>query len=717
MSDIVYNFFTEMFLLFQKIATFFLGLIAEAFISDKFSPNLTLFASFFGGDTNFEDIMDFSSSIGFVIVGLIIGYYMFMYFFGTVIEVKDSITTLLFRSVFAVIMVMLISQFSTTIVEFGDEFSKQAIAHIEEILTRDTTEAGKESWERFVDNTFHDPESSDSSEDKLVGEEMDKVVSAVTFLSKETSAPTINIIRAIINIVMYLVVAYQLLKLCFELIKRYITFGSLHMMGPIMGAFICSTDTVQIFTTYLKMYFTQIGIIIGTKLWIKLGLYMMGEVETSLVGSACIIGFLIIGVQLERLLKDMGFSVSNQGMALLDSVITPALIMGHVAKDGFGNGAITLGSAFGNVGAVKMGSVLTGRSIAPSAVAKTMNENFGGRMRQATGGGLTSSQLANMGKIIGEGNILRNAGLGNALAVLPRGEKRTAMQALCNTSFSGLTADLNKKGATLNATGAYDQVRNGIGVEIGFADGNKVQGFISDAPQANGISQAFVDSEGITRYLNTEGMDSDGMPIAAGTITGYEEVTRSDGRVISIPTGPEEFGENPTTGELETGVRMQSGFIVNGDNDASHYQIQTENGKSEQFFSYSGDGDDAKMLCGYVNTKTGVEIGRAQDKDSILREQPDEHLLAQSFNDTNGMFYGLGVKFDRVDSVRSENVSVEGKEDIKQVKGVTIIGTERDSEVPVKIHLSEALESYKQCKKDNTMNGYLLKIERGKKRK
>lgn len=755
MADLIQNAVLQFFLTMQRLIASLLGFLCDLFTFDEFTPELTRFNELFGGTEKTLPILEVFRDIGWVIAGILFVVTCITYMFGNAIEIKDSIIGCLGRVFVAIILCTIIDSFLVEAVTFGTDIGREMEVAICEALCIDGLDENlNPDWSEFIfisaeGNTV---DLSDEDNPKIEGGLLDNtqitgvynMYSDAYATSSEEAATMVAfyicLVGALFHIVIYMIIIYFFAKLCFELVRRYMVYGALTMISPSIPGFLTTSDSAQVFSNFIKMYGTQIGLIILTRIWIILSLCAMANVKTGIIEAFMIIAFISIGVQMERYAKDLGLTVTGQGMALLDSVVMTSTIalrsIGGVAK-GVGGAMIIGGSFAGATGVVKFGSILSGRPADDSSVLRTMQGNFGGvaretLMKKGVFTGPSNSEKATLSKLAGSG-FSNNRDVNGFLATLSPEARKEALQHLLDTNYAGINDYLkeNKGGLYLESTGNEFINGKGMAVQLIDPDDGKAyrNGFINSVAQADDAI-AFTGSNGEQLYFN---------PVGEGLQNEESFRLGKEGELIT---------DEPTSGELKYGFelnREQLGFMNNKegnletDYNANHYQVDThgdeqfllhnehgtfgENSKSPvDTIAYKGRGmelttpknnvyentySEAKTNA-YNNARSQGISSKDAKKASITA---GENALKDKLNDSNGFFKGTNLEVTSVKMNQATGVpTTAGK-----MHSFTITTRNKTSGEEKKFSFKPAVYNVESANRNNTKDGMIIQELKQKK--
>lgn len=205
------------------------------------------------------------------------------------------------------------------------------------------------------------------------------IASSVNIISGGTS----KIIVSIILLVLMTVIGLNFLKLLLEMFERYILINLLILFSPMVGAAVTLESTLKIFSSYLKMFFGQMMMIIMNlvSLYIvqsglKVAAGSINGVQISIPGIPAelitfillllVIAMLKVLQRLDNYARDIGLTVGITGGSLVDDIIgtskmlSPAMGVFTGGKGGKGGGvagaAVAAGATGGLIGTLWKGS-------------------------------------------------------------------------------------------------------------------------------------------------------------------------------------------------------------------------------------------------------------------------------------------------------------------------------------------------------------------------
>lgn len=596
-------------------ATFFIMLIINTLTDSNMQTlSISYFEKNFFTNGSLDQILYGFKVAGMALAIMLFFFTVFLVGFKDLLQQKDSMLDLMRRLIFTVFIVLFINNIFSLILNYADDLMNTAAQ--EEKTTTGYTYFGIDDSDDAVDDFSEGDTTSQSILDDIKGTLNDDPDTSLNDTEKESwlsshswglniifdllSGVSLNpkyAIMLLLRAVFFCVIAYNFVKLFAEYLKRYTTMFILYMLSPLFSAFFATSSTQLIFLSYFKMFGTTVLIIALTKIWMYLSTMLMQTVVSSFVNMCIMMAFINFGVKFEMWTREIGMSTANLGGALLDNIVLTAGIMGRVGKEAFGhagNGLINAGGLTGNAKLVAAGSAMTGKSLTPDNIFRTMNESTGGVIRQdklksAATSNLTPTQMDLASKAMSTNGLFRNATLSNMYHSLNAAGKQELMQGLMKDTYSGFSKVLNDAGMKLSDL-TYDN--KGINFTATGKNGIKRNCTIGEAP-AKGI--------GVT---SIGGLDANGKQIYLNMQSGWEDLKNAKGKpfkdahvetVTKDENGKEQISTfipqlNGTSAiEMETGTNL-SAFVQDNDTDASHYQaMMNDMGNLDVYYAPDGE--------------------------------------------------------------------------------------------------------------------------------
>ena len=531
---------------------------------------------------------------GFTIAGIslsIILFFFSIYLVGIkdLIQQKDSFLDLFRRLFLSVLLTCFITSLLSQILILGHNIM-DAAANERPIETGysyfeiDSSQIGKPDANTIFDDIMQTV-NSDPNTSMNDNEKEEWIINFSWDLGDFLNSFNVGIdpkyaIILLLRVVFFVIIAYNFAKLIVEYLKRYTTMFILYFMAPLFSAFFATASTQLIFLSYFKMFGTTVLTICLTKIWIFLSSLLMQNVVCNFVNMCIMLAFINFGVRIEMWTREIGMSTASLGGALLDNIVLTAGIMGRMAHNAtghIGNGLINAGGISGNATLAAAGSALTGRSLTPDNVFRTMSESAGGVMR--TNGSrnwgksnFTPSQKDLATKAMASNGLFRNTTLSNMYHSLNAAGKQELMTGLMNNTYGGLNDILKNAGMKVSDL-TYDN--KGINFTATGKNGIKRNCSIAEAPArgAGVTSIAALDTNGKQVYLNMQ--------------SGWDDLKNAKGTNFTDPIGKI---DGTSAIEMETGTNLGA-FIQDGDDNAAHY-MATMNDLGNLDISYGTDAED-----------------------------------------------------------------------------------------------------------------------------
>lgn len=477
MSTIVTDFLNVFCSTLNTIFAGLIQLIFHGFLDGSLSPSITKMDELLNG--NVSTIMNFFSwASGVLIVVFCVFHAVSTFLFRTMgTDMKTTLQSMFLRLAFCFIALAMVVNFGNWALDTGMTFYSKALEYFGSQTTDENYGFGElgdtnTGIGEAINTLKEDLENGDEIKDKenpvVFGIETGAVLVGTSF------APVTITIVAIIRVIVLILCGYNLIKLIAELASRYAMTMALYMGLPTCLPFYTSIETEQVFFTYLRMFGTEIGILILTQIWISISFYMYETLTSALVTVFLFIAWTRIGVRLEQFLKDMGLSTTSMGASLFNEVALSAGIMAMgVSRLGglAGNMALNAGAYTGNMKLGRVGSAILGKGVGVESVASAMANSAGGVMR-------AEKEFANMNplaKAMMNGTDARI--LPSILASVGKDARKEMTDGVLDTIYGNAKDAEALKGFKISTVGTIG--KNGLGVMLN--DGTQtLQGVISD---------------------------------------------------------------------------------------------------------------------------------------------------------------------------------------------------------------------------------------------
>lgn len=620
MSTIVIDFLN---VFCSTLNTIFAGLIQfifHGFLDGSLSPSITKMDELLNG--NVSTIINFFSwASGVLIVVFCVFHAVSTFLFramGT--DMKTTLQSMFLRLAFCFIALAMVVNFGNWALDTGMTFYSKAL----EYFGSQTTDGNYGFGELGDTNTGIGEAINTLKEDLENGDEIKGKENPVVFgietgavLVGTSFAPITITIVAIIRVIVLILCGYNLIKLIAELASRYVMTMTLYMGLPMCLPFYTSIETEQVFFTYLRMFGTEIGILILTQIWISISFYVYETLTSALVTVFLFIAWTRIGVRLEQFLKDMGLSTTSMGASLFNEVALSAgiMAMGISRLGGLaGNMALNAGAYTGNMKLGRVGSAILGKGVGVESVASAMANSAGGVMR-------AEKEFANMNplaKAMMNGTDARI--LPSILASVGKDSRKEMTDGVLDTIYGNVKDAEALKGFKISTVGTIG--KNGLGVVLN--DGTQtLQGVISDRKAGKGFTSIpFTDVSGNQMYLNVPAngkVNFTASELAQGTpdgqahyenmTTGYKYQRDADGNIMTDDSGNKILMTDENGNAMKESLVENGEYRVNADGSASIYDGNRLYGivtpKGEELYASPTDFGSNNRIFEELNQNTG----------------------------------------------------------------------------------------------------------------
>lgn len=508
--------------LFGWINSMIAGLIEILFaasVTGSFTPSIDYWynteSSAFNG--KYGVMHDFCTYLGYFFLIALIGIFLLKLLIGGIgEELKDSLLTVALRLVFCIVMIWGISGLGDVVMSAGSALDTKA----QEFFGDPGDSSGDGAYGELGERSDGDVSflSSDVTTEDMDGDEETRknTMGALLGISLGTAAVAtiaaaplfvLWLLAVIIRIVILFVAGYKLIKLVIELISRYVTMIIMYTALPAFVPFYLLIETEGVFYTYIKMFISSVMIVVFTRTWISLSFFLFKGIQNSIIEVFVFIAFVEFGCRLEQWFKDIGFSITSQGRALLDNVVMTATGIGiaaKAAKGTTGKALVNAGAAIGTnkalgTGMAMMGMGLQNKGMSEASALRGMSESVigAGKALKTTKG---ASAIANN---IRQGRPELAQG---RLSSMNMPDRANALNAAIKDLYSNGTKELAKRGIdNISATGGFNKDGSiPVTAQMGGPTGKAIAGTISDRPaMGRGMhSLAFTDDNGSQKYFN-----------------------------------------------------------------------------------------------------------------------------------------------------------------------------------------------------------------------
>lgn len=640
MTEYIQNIFAGFCEFIQYLVCLGVQVLAIEFTDDTFSPNLSTFTSDEHGimtATMFDNWLNAFLNIGFVLAIALFFIHLVLYWKNIVSDVQSTIAEMFARIVFTIIMVYRVTAFSDYIMTFANSIYDTYIASD---LVNDLTLTGS-GIANALGSYITDPIDIFANE-KFSGLQDTFVGMTVVFA----------VFNMILQILFFGIALYNFGKLCLEMIKRYFTMVFLYILSPVGVSFFSTAETQMVTASYAKMFGVTVGVLIFTRLWVILSLYIMATLNCTFTNMCIMIAVMQFGVFLEGYARELGLTTSSMGGALLNTVAasgTGMLLAAKGASNMAGNALINAGGAFSNMALTSIGSALSGKPMSFESRTKAMNDSVGAAIRKSStksnnSSNMTKSQAAMMNEAIDKDGLFRNATLSNTLGNLNAAGHSEAMNEIMNGSLSPVKDALTQNGGSVLGLN-YSQ-NNGLEFLYRSPNGSTRGGFISDSPKSGfGLSSTPVKlGNGHTAYINMN-------PVSMQDIhdSGISAYYNSPGDVM---------GNGNSTMELDTGLQLGQ-FVTNGDTNATNYAAIPNNTGGVDI-RYNSDGVNSvnlnnSSIVGAI-TKDGYNLKTSSYQWGNNQTSPQNDIYNTL---TNGAWSNVGFKDVEANTIKLDSSTGE----------------------------------------------------------
>lgn len=578
--------------------------------TNQLSPNLEKLQELLGGSdaglANINLIGNFFATIGYVLAASIFLVNLGLLVLSGIRDSKDSLGSLLVRLFICILLIYEGPALLQTGFDVGNDFFE---ATNEKFGTGKIEDYGELEIRSTPKSFFNAVLSSfDEPEELVIDDPFTAPAQLGAYLGKQAAADfaAANLILQafilIVRAVIFFVIGYNFLKLAVEMINRYMVMVILYLGFSSACGFFASSATEAIFMSYVKMFFTEIFVLLFTKVWVSISLFMMCNVESSFLNAMAILAFINFGVRIEQKLKDMGLTVSTTGGALLDNfVMTAALGIGAITRGTNlgGSGLLNVAAATNNTKLGSLGSALTGKGIAPTNVLGAMQSSMMGQLNASKGKNvpLTASMMKTLDTALRDSSMQGKGVLGSQFKALSAADQKKYLDHLANDGYLSNLQNALKEGSNASLSGIDNGILKGtLDTNIG------TRNFAIGDTAASDESIAFVDGNGQQKYVNFTGestinADSINEPIALACGDSFVDLNDCAHSQAFTMTG-----------------LKPNDVMYRGDNDATHYSVTPVGTNGDALFRHNDDLYMAKTKAGIAykgNYTTAAELQSA----------------------------------------------------------------------------------------------------------
>lgn len=601
--------------------------------TDQFTPDITTFfdilasqlsyeSSFATSEVWFTQITNGLMFGGMGLVVLLLIFNLLKHGYSNIVECKDTIPQLFVRAICSLLGVFTLTNLMMEIMSFFREYIYDSSwNYIASAITPNAPKSDLISASQgmsmvggsLVDNW---------------GKEIETFAESIANLSfggwADYAKYLSRMFLSLLTIVLTVVIGSQLLKLAFELIKRYVTTVWLIMISPLVASSFTTSTTEIIAKAYANMFIGQLILLLITHIMLKTAIMMWyGTTIADLRQSLLLMAWIAIGNKLEQYMKTLKMDAPMAGGALFDAVAVGATgtFMGlSRASRAAGGVATNIGASTGNVSMVRAGQTLQGRAndsaSALSAISNTPFANKGGRS-------FTEAEYNAMNDCFSRGDRPARETLTRYLDSMNPDEKQRALTRLLNDNYGQA---MNGPKGFMGNNGQPPTYRN-----LNYANGN----ITGEALIATGSESTPYQSVGFCVGESVKGgigIDAEGHPNARISFNNDEQLqNRHPGESFTTPYDPsgkksmEEIRTGIDVGrivegsgeEIATGTEIKSVFRSDGGADL----YKDENGQAVHFASTNAFGrttyrGDMESLYGALE-----RAGNPQEQAAALNAQ------------------------------------------------------------------------------------------------
>ena len=277
MTELLEDAFDNFCTFIQNLVTCLIQFMFQGVLAkDVFTPSVDTFKQNFGGDSGFQVILDYFMKVGAVLLFTLLGIRILILLLGNVVEIRDSIVTTVIRLVVCIALIMGIGTVGEKILSVGQNLVDDAVtafgdpsdSSIDTSTKYGELGASAPNGTSILADSSSTVKQGDSGSSGVTG---DVKVDASSINSGQIAGEfVLFVFKAIFRVVFFVIIAYNILKLIIEMVQRYITMIVLYIGMPCGAAFFISSDTQNVFFTYMKMFISQVFVLVFTKVWISL---------------------------------------------------------------------------------------------------------------------------------------------------------------------------------------------------------------------------------------------------------------------------------------------------------------------------------------------------------------------------------------------------------------------------------------------------------------
>lgn len=609
MTTIVGGLFEALSALIKSLLTLILHFLVACFTGDELRPTIAKFTEqFLGGNpSNMDKILEFSTDAGLILAIVLTVLTLGLMYLSGFIELKENIVQYLARFIGTGIMIYIISDIGAYLFDLVN------------ILYDGATLVSSElSGTSGVSSAFDDMASNFG---------LDDIAANIAILASGTAFTVdiiVSIVETLIDIILYIVIGYNFLKLCIEMVQRYVTMFALYMGLPAAASLLGSYLTQNMFFSYMQMIGCEMAVFITMKIWLRLSLFVLNSVNTDIIGIFGALAFIRVGISLQSIFRNMGFSIAQTGPALLDSAATTIGALGFMTRNAMnglgtvGNGMVAFGSKKGDIGMVKAGMFMKGQPVNTQGALQAMNTNWANNPSKYKPQNVEAQITPAMDELRKSGNMMSKNTLTQTYNNLKPGERQKYLDHVLNDSFGDMKDKIAHGGHELRLTD-YDANRGQFKAEIRGEDG-QFTGYIGNTQDSKAISSfRFTGADGTSNYLNITDM-SPMQEIQGNIYDGSGDPSLANDKNSGLKAS-----DVLTTADL-AGIdsdKVQETFITPGQNGAEDTVI------SRGDFIYTANGSDSNRFSEGTINHTG------NGQQSVVGVYDNEGITKVSYDGMN----------------------------------------------------------------------------------
>lgn len=469
-SNIIFDWIQGIVSMFDGLCAMFLYFIIDIFGGNDYIPNMDRLKTHILNETIYNNLIDYMKYVGTVAAIALFAINFFLLWQAGFKEAKDTVITAIERVFIAVIMIAISTQLlgvfhgrvlaiHNKYVEItekgatnsnGDKFYDWS--NDNSILSAVEKKLGEEEAE---EEKYEDSDSAKAAVLNAIGEQQEMSDRMNALILGGPIIALVALIVIIIHLVMMVLLVYYFIRLIVELIKRYLSFCLLNITFPAACGTLASGYTSNIFWMFVKSYVSEALCLTLTKIFIDIGVEMVGHLGFGIDRIFIICAWIQIGLNLEQWFKDHGFCISAAGGNVLEGMVTSAARMSMAtngARKTAGSIATNAATAMGhNVPLAMVGEALKGNGFSEEAAIRGMqNSAVGGieKLVSSVGGGkgqasLGKSEQESMISLFKDGSRGAREAFGSRLNSLNASDRKKMFEGIQNSLLNGNDGKLN----------------------------------------------------------------------------------------------------------------------------------------------------------------------------------------------------------------------------------------------------------------------------------